>query len=213
MTNPLSTSPNSIVANGVSGGVEADNCTFSGGGTLNLALGYNLIDDTTCGTPGTGDIIGKNPQLGALGGNGGPTRPSCPPSASPAVGRGAGGGVQRQRREHRPARGRPGRSRRQRGLHHRIGRGGPGPELQPQRLPPGGRRGRDLRLRAQLQRLAGHVPPQRAHRGHCQLAGAQRLPHGGRRRRGLRPRGANFYGSLGGQTLPSPIVGHRGHTS
>ncbi len=38
----------------------------------NHLLGYNLIDDTTCGTPGTGDIIGQSPQLGALGDNGGP---------------------------------------------------------------------------------------------------------------------------------------------
>ena len=76
---------NSIVANGVSGGVEGDNCTFSDGGTL-TSHGYNLIDDSTCGTPGTGDIIGQNPQLGALGDNGGPTQTELPAYASPAVG-------------------------------------------------------------------------------------------------------------------------------
>ena len=76
---------NSIVANGVSGGVEADNCTFSDGGAL-TSHGYNLIDDSTCGTPGTGDIIGQNPQLGALGDNGGPTQTEVPADASPAVG-------------------------------------------------------------------------------------------------------------------------------
>ena len=74
----------SIVANGVSGGVDGDNCTFTDGGTLR-SLGYNLIDDSTCGTPGTGDIIGQGAQLGALANNGGPTQTELPASASPAV--------------------------------------------------------------------------------------------------------------------------------
>jgi hypothetical protein len=74
----------SIVANGVSGGVEGDNCTFTDGGTLQ-SLGYNLIDDSTCGTPGTGDIIGQGAQLGALANNGGPTQTELPANASPAV--------------------------------------------------------------------------------------------------------------------------------
>jgi hypothetical protein len=74
----------SIVANGVSGGVEGDNCTFTDGGTL-TSLGYNLIDDSTCGTPGTGDIIGQGAQLGALANNGGPTQTLLPAAGSPAV--------------------------------------------------------------------------------------------------------------------------------
>ena len=42
------------------------------------SLGYNLIDDSTCGTAGTGDIIGQTAQLGALGDNGGPTNTELP---------------------------------------------------------------------------------------------------------------------------------------
>ena len=50
------------------------------------SLGYNLIDDSTCGTAATGDIIGQSPQLGALGDNGGPTNTELPATTSPAVG-------------------------------------------------------------------------------------------------------------------------------
>ena len=70
----------SIVAGGVAGSGPSD-CS----GSLD-SLGYNLIDDTTCGTPGTGDIVGQSPQLGTLANNGGPTRTQLPASASPAVG-------------------------------------------------------------------------------------------------------------------------------
>ena len=45
-----------IIAGGMSSGSPTTNCSFTDGGTLN-SLGYNLIDDTTCGTAGTGDII------------------------------------------------------------------------------------------------------------------------------------------------------------
>ncbi|HWD54918.1 MAG TPA: choice-of-anchor Q domain-containing protein, partial [Acidimicrobiales bacterium] len=74
-----------IVADGVSGEVVGTNCTFGDGGTLTSG-GYNLIDDTTCGTPATGDIIGQPAQLGALANNGGPTNTEVPASTSPAVG-------------------------------------------------------------------------------------------------------------------------------
>jgi len=72
----------SIVAGGVAGG-SASNC-FVSGGSLN-SLGYNLIDDTSCGTPATSDIVGQSPQLGALVNNGGPTFTQLPASTSPAV--------------------------------------------------------------------------------------------------------------------------------
>ena len=75
----------SIVANGVSAGVAGTNCTFSGGGSITSA-GYNLIDDSTCGTPAATDIIGKSAQLGTLANNGGPTQTELPASSSPAVG-------------------------------------------------------------------------------------------------------------------------------
>ncbi|HEV3352354.1 MAG TPA: choice-of-anchor Q domain-containing protein, partial [Acidimicrobiales bacterium] len=76
----------SIVAGGISDSA-AQNCEIDnfapGSFTSN---GYNLIDDTTCGTPGTGDIIGQSPQLGALGANGGPTNTELPATGSPAIG-------------------------------------------------------------------------------------------------------------------------------
>jgi hypothetical protein len=79
------TTANSIIAGGISGTSPTTNCAFSGPGSF-TSLGYNLIDDTTCGTPGTGDIIGQSPQLGALGANGGPTNTELPATGSPAIG-------------------------------------------------------------------------------------------------------------------------------
>jgi hypothetical protein len=57
-----------IVANGVVNSAPTTNCFLNSNSS---SAGYNLIDDTTCGTPGTGDIIGQNPLLGTLGNNGG----------------------------------------------------------------------------------------------------------------------------------------------
>ncbi len=74
-----------IIADGVSNGSPTTNCSFTNGSTL-TSRGYNLIDDSTCGTPGTGDIIGQSPQLGALGANGGPTNTELPATGSPAIG-------------------------------------------------------------------------------------------------------------------------------
>jgi hypothetical protein len=73
----------SIVAGGVSE-TSPDNCSVSGGSLQ--SSGYNLIDDTSCGTPGTGDIVGQSPQLGPLANNGGPTLTQLPADSSPAVG-------------------------------------------------------------------------------------------------------------------------------
>ena len=72
----------SIVAGGVAGGA-AENCSVSGGSLH--SLGYNLIDDTSCGPAATGDIVGLSPQLGALAANGGPTLTQLPASTSPAI--------------------------------------------------------------------------------------------------------------------------------
>ena len=74
----------SIVAGGVAGGGPS-NCS----GSL-ASLGYNLIDDTSCGTPGTGDIVGQSPQLGTLANNGGPTLTQLPGSSQPRRERRAG---------------------------------------------------------------------------------------------------------------------------
>ncbi len=83
--NSTSTMANSIVAYGVVNTSPTTNCGFLGGTSL-TSLGYNLIDDTTCGTPAGTDIIGKNPQLGSLGNNGGPTQTEVPGNGSPAIG-------------------------------------------------------------------------------------------------------------------------------
>ncbi len=72
----------SIVAGGMSGGAQ-NNC-FVSGGSLH-SVGHNLIDDSSCGAPGAGDIVGQSPQLGALANNGGPTQTQLPASTSPAV--------------------------------------------------------------------------------------------------------------------------------
>ncbi len=47
--------------------------------------GYNLLGDASCGTPAGGDIVGKDPLLGALANNGGPTLTELPGSTSPAI--------------------------------------------------------------------------------------------------------------------------------
>ena len=197
----------SIVANGVSGGVEGDNCTFTDGGTIH-SLGYNLIDDSTCGTPASTDIIGQNPQLGALGNNGGPTPDRTAGEREPRRRGHPLGDLHRHRGRHRPARGRP-RGGDQRLVHHRLGRGGPdaAADLQPQRVPPGGRRGRDLRLRAELQRVAGQQPPQRAHRGPGQLARVPTATSWWAPTAGSSPwAGPTSTARLGAQSLPSPIA-------
>ncbi len=75
----------SIVANGSASGGAATNCLVTGPGTLTSG-GYNLIDNTNCGSPAATDIIGHNPQLGSLANNGGPTQTEEPAAASPAVG-------------------------------------------------------------------------------------------------------------------------------
>ena len=73
-----------IVAGGTSGG-SAANC-FVGNPATFTSNGYNLVDDSTCGTPAGTDLTGKNPQLGALANNGGPTETLLPADNSPAVG-------------------------------------------------------------------------------------------------------------------------------
>ena len=73
-----------IVANGSDSGGATPNCAFTGPGSFTSG-GYNLVD-SPCGSPAATDIIGKDPQLGALANNGGPTQTLLPANASPAVG-------------------------------------------------------------------------------------------------------------------------------
>ena len=74
-----------IVANGIVGTSPTTNCAVDAGAAITSG-GYNLVDDSTCGTPAGTDIIGKNPQLGPLANNGGPTETLLPADASPEVG-------------------------------------------------------------------------------------------------------------------------------
>ena len=67
---------NSIVANSGNGG----NCA----GAITSG-GYNLSSDNTCNFNGAGDLNGKNPNLGALRSNGGPTQTMALPNGSPAL--------------------------------------------------------------------------------------------------------------------------------
>jgi hypothetical protein len=55
-------------------------------GVLTTSNGYNFSTDASCGFTGTGDTEdGPNPQLGALGDNGGPTPTMLPALTSPLV--------------------------------------------------------------------------------------------------------------------------------
>jgi hypothetical protein len=74
-----------IIANGSASGGPNTNCEFTGPGSV-TSQGYNLIDNTNCGTPAATDIIGQNPQLGALANNGGPTQTLLPAESAPEVG-------------------------------------------------------------------------------------------------------------------------------
>lgn len=74
---------NSIVANSPSGG----NC--AGAMTSN---GYNLSSDLTCNFTNTGDLNKKNPKLGPLHKNGGPTLTMALRNGSPALDAGNPGG-------------------------------------------------------------------------------------------------------------------------
>jgi len=74
---------NTILANSSSGA----NC--SGGGTL-LAEDHNLDSGSTCGFTDPSDLINRNPELGPLQDNGGPTFTHALAAASPAIDAGSG---------------------------------------------------------------------------------------------------------------------------
>ena len=58
------------------------------GGSLVTSSGFNLESDSSCALTGPGDLNNTNPQLAALGNNGGPTNTLALLSTSPAVGQG-----------------------------------------------------------------------------------------------------------------------------
>jgi CSLREA domain-containing protein len=88
---------NTILSNSPAGG----NC----GGAAFSSGGGNIDDGATCAFAGAGDQSNTNPQLGALGDNGGPTPTEAPAPGSPAIDHGQPGPcpAQDQRGVARPA--------------------------------------------------------------------------------------------------------------
>jgi hypothetical protein len=77
-----------IVAGGVVDATPGTNCAIDNGASATFtSKGYNLIDDSTCGTPAGTDVIGQGAELGPLQNNGGPTNTELPAATSPAVGK------------------------------------------------------------------------------------------------------------------------------
>lgn len=74
------TTNSSIIARPLGGGT---NCDLTG---VTSSGGYNYSDDQSCSLSGTGDVEnGGDPQLGALGDNGGPTPTMLPAQGSPVI--------------------------------------------------------------------------------------------------------------------------------
>jgi hypothetical protein len=63
-------------------GSNGPNCAGLTGTTSN---GFNFADDGSCGLPAPDTHAGVDPQLGALGSNGGPTQTRVPRSGSPLI--------------------------------------------------------------------------------------------------------------------------------
>jgi len=72
-----------IVAGNSSFDATSNNCSTATSNVLNSS-GYNVIGDASCVLSGTGDII-ANPNLGAIGSNGGLTTTHALPAGSPAL--------------------------------------------------------------------------------------------------------------------------------
>src|SRR5581483_11791595 len=72
----------------VAGTILAANSSFNCGGATPVDHGYNLEDSSpsTCSfTSANHDVVGQNPQLGALADNGGPTKTEALSADSPAL--------------------------------------------------------------------------------------------------------------------------------
>jgi hypothetical protein len=80
----------SIVARNTASSGAGGNCDSQpASGNAIISRGYNLTDDqasdNTCSFTGPGDIVGANPGLDALAGNGGPTQTEALADGSPAI--------------------------------------------------------------------------------------------------------------------------------
>lgn len=74
---------NSIVSGGI-GPAGSENCLVVG----TTSLGFNIDSRDQCGFHAAGDQVNKDPQLGPLQGNGGPTETMLPAVSGPAVDQG-----------------------------------------------------------------------------------------------------------------------------
>jgi parallel beta-helix repeat protein/predicted outer membrane repeat protein len=91
--NSASVSLNStIVANNNANGADQDLDRGDGSGNGGFTLAYSLVeqpgDAPLTGNPGGSNITGTDPQLGALGDNGGPTATMLPAATSPVIDQG-----------------------------------------------------------------------------------------------------------------------------
>jgi hypothetical protein len=78
---------NTIVANSV-GPRGSENCAPTTGESKIVSLGFNIESLDECGFKGPGDQIRKDPLLGPLQPNGGPTQTMAPALGSPAIDQG-----------------------------------------------------------------------------------------------------------------------------
>ncbi len=79
---------NSIVANGV-GPAGSENCFIPTESIPTISSGFNLDSRDQCGFHAAGDQVNKDPLLGPLASNGGPTQTMAPALGSPAIDQGA----------------------------------------------------------------------------------------------------------------------------
>lgn len=82
---------NTVVANGV-GPSGSENCFFEAE-SKPTSRGFNLDSLDQCNFHGAGDLVNRDPQLGPLGQNGGPTPTMVPAPTSPLVDQGASFGL------------------------------------------------------------------------------------------------------------------------
>ena len=85
--------PSVTIADTIVSAGAADAAKENCGGTAPKSLGFNLEDRDQCGLHAAGDIVGKDPMLGPLQDNGGPTETRLPAANSPVVDQGSATGA------------------------------------------------------------------------------------------------------------------------
>jgi parallel beta-helix repeat protein/predicted outer membrane repeat protein len=80
---------NAILQNSILSGNYPQNCPTGFLTPVTFTNGYNLVSDASCDFTATGDRQGRNPMLGPLQDNGGPTRTHALLPGSPAIDQGS----------------------------------------------------------------------------------------------------------------------------